>query len=435
MTVSHFHNLLSREHDLLELIEDKQDNIVEWLEQYEKSSELPFYSSVDIRDAGFKMAVVDTNIFPAGFNNLCEHGLEDAVAFFKPAVEKRVARAKDILILAEEHTRNTWYLENVRILQKIITDAGFNATVATFLKVEPAFCGQTHFVEFKTATGEPLRVHCLHNILEEFRCGNRNIDLVILNNDLSSGIPDILRKSTIPIYPSIQAGWHSRLKSLHFRHTDELLQELSKILSIDPWLFSAISSTVGSVNINDENSRSMVRDAAADLLKKISFKYQEHHITEKPYLVIKSDYGTYGMGVIAIEDPSEILSLNNRLRNKLSSGKGSRRNVQYIIQEGIPTIYQLGSEVSEVCMYQIENHLIGGFFRSHSGKTARQNLNAKGMNFKRMCPHQDKHKECLFDKNRRPARGLTVFDIYRLLARVAAVAAHREIIALEENTR
>jgi len=29
----------------------------------------PFYSSVDLRNSGFKLALVDTNLFPAGFNN------------------------------------------------------------------------------------------------------------------------------------------------------------------------------------------------------------------------------------------------------------------------------------------------------------------------------------------------------------------------------
>ena len=30
----------------------------------------PFYASVDLRNSGFKVAPVDTNLFPGGFNNL-----------------------------------------------------------------------------------------------------------------------------------------------------------------------------------------------------------------------------------------------------------------------------------------------------------------------------------------------------------------------------
>src|SRR5215212_8886673 len=36
-----------------------------WLEH-----DVPFYASVDLRNSGFKLAPVDTNLFPGGFNNL-----------------------------------------------------------------------------------------------------------------------------------------------------------------------------------------------------------------------------------------------------------------------------------------------------------------------------------------------------------------------------
>ena len=38
---------------------------LEWMEHTP-----PFYTSVDLRNAGFKLAPVDTNLFPGGFNNL-----------------------------------------------------------------------------------------------------------------------------------------------------------------------------------------------------------------------------------------------------------------------------------------------------------------------------------------------------------------------------
>src|SRR3989338_5278182 len=122
---------------LIEKIKSKQSEIFHWLESHEKTKELPLYSSVDIRDAGFKRAIVDTNLFPAGFNNLCEHGLADSVKFIKAAILERVPKCKNILIIAEEHTRNTWYLENVRILRKIIEQAGFQAKISTFLSIQP----------------------------------------------------------------------------------------------------------------------------------------------------------------------------------------------------------------------------------------------------------------------------------------------------------
>ena len=93
-----------------------------------------------------------------------------------------------------------------------------------------------------------------------------------------------------PIYPSIQAGWHSRLKSNHFRYTSELIHEFARILDVDPWFFSCQYNVVDQVNINDEKDRSRLQDTAGDLLKTIKKKYAEHDVTGNPYLFIKSDF-------------------------------------------------------------------------------------------------------------------------------------------------
>ena len=51
-------------------IKDNFDAIQSWLTT-EKSNGAPlFYTSVDLRESDYKCASIDTNIFPAGFNNL-----------------------------------------------------------------------------------------------------------------------------------------------------------------------------------------------------------------------------------------------------------------------------------------------------------------------------------------------------------------------------
>jgi len=414
---------------IISRIKDRQEVIHQWLESLEKAGELPLYSSVDIRDAGFKIAVVDTNIFPAGFNNLCEHGLNDSVESIREAITKRVPEGKNILIVAEEHTRNTWYLENIRILQQIIEKAGFNSKIATFLTIQPAFCEKTKYVELETATGHSVRIYCFKKILSEYELHREPIDLIILNNDLTSGIPDVLKNSRVPIYPSIQAGWHSRLKSHHFCHTEELMREFSRLIDVDPWSFSCLNSVVDSVNINDEISRNRIAGAAADLIRRIGEKYKEHSITEKPYVLIKSDSGTYGMAVMPIEDPAQILDLNRKDRNKLYKGKGAQTLSRYLIQEGVPTIHNIEQEVSEVCIYQVDNNLVGGFYRSHTSKGNRDNLNSQGMVFKKICPHSRLYGDCGVHHD------VNVFDVYRILARIAGIAAQREIVHLEANKK
>ena len=414
---------------LIDRIRAKQGEIHRWLESYEGANELPLYSSVDIRNAGFKAAVVDTNIFPSGFNNLCEHGLEDSEAFIREAINKRVPGCKDILIVAEEHTRNTWYLENIRILQQIIERAGFRVRIATFLNVLPAFCEKAKSVVLETATGEPVKIYCFRRILEEYKDGREHFDLIIMNNDLTTGIPEVLKDSKVPIYPSIQAGWHSRLKSHHFDHTRDLIYEFARILDVDPWIFSCLYNVVDGVDINIESDRQKLMDSATELFDRIKAKYREHQINEKPYIFVKADSGTYGMGVLPIEDSSDILLLNRKSRNKLHVGKSSQVIGRYLLQEGVPTIYNIDQEVSEVCIYQVENNLIGGFYRSHSSKGQRDNLNSRGMEFKKMCPHLSKYGDCGVHHD------INIFDVYRILARIAGIAAHREIIQLEATKK
>ena len=50
---------------------ESKDTLKDWYSSQTSGVYLPFYSSYDIRDAGFKIGVVDGNIYPAGFNNIC----------------------------------------------------------------------------------------------------------------------------------------------------------------------------------------------------------------------------------------------------------------------------------------------------------------------------------------------------------------------------
>ena len=51
---------------------EKRKGVDQWFAEKSKNLDFPIYTSVDIRDAGVKLASVDANIFPAGFNNICD---------------------------------------------------------------------------------------------------------------------------------------------------------------------------------------------------------------------------------------------------------------------------------------------------------------------------------------------------------------------------
>ena len=91
----------------------------------------PFYCSVDIRNAGFKLAPVDTNLFPGGWNNLTDEMLPLAVQAAMAAIEKICPEARNLLIIPENHTRNTHYLASVLQLKRIFTMAGLNVRIGS----------------------------------------------------------------------------------------------------------------------------------------------------------------------------------------------------------------------------------------------------------------------------------------------------------------
>jgi glutamate--cysteine ligase len=408
-------------------IQRQQEKVHQWLLSREKRY-TPFYTSVDIRDAGFKIAVVDTNLFPAGFNNLCEHGLADAGSLIKKAILTRVPNATDILIVAEEHTRNTWYLENIRILQEIIMKAGFNVKIANFFSYDTSLCELgSGAVELETATGQMVKVYCFKRVLEKIKYNDVDFDMIIMNNDLSAGIPEELKQIKIPIFPSIHAGWHARLKSKHFYHANALMTEFADIVGLDPWQFSCLYEVVNNVDVNAEGDLKRLYQAAVKLFEDIQNKYNEHHVDGKPFIFIKADSGTYGMGVVPIEDPQQILELNRKKRNDLLRGKNAQTITHFLLQEGVPTIHRIEGNPCEVCLYQIDNNFVGGFYRYHETKGSRENLNSPGgMAFQKMCPHLDKYgKDCGIGHD------MNVFDIYRILGRIAGVAVGEEIMDLD----
>jgi glutamate--cysteine ligase len=349
--------------------------------------------------------------------------MDDARDHFLEAIEARVPGGKRLLMVTEEHTRNTWYLENVFVLKSMIEAAGFEVCVASFLDEEPLHCDEFGYVDLVTAKDNPLRMHCLKHVMSKLCKEDCEFDLIVLNNDLTNGIPEVLKESCIPIYPSLASGWHSRLKSHHFDMANRLLVDFAHEAGLDPWLVSCLFEKIESVDINNEESRKRLVVHAEKLFEDIQAKYDQYGITEKPFIFLKADSGTYGMGVKAIESPEEILSLNRKARNNLSKGKSAQKIESFLLQEGVPTTQNVDGLVGEACIYQIANHFVGGFYRVNDQKSTRDNLNSRGMSFKKMCVCPEYE-----DDGVSPDGNL---ELYRLLARVAGLAAHREILELE----
>lgn len=102
------------------LLESRGDEVTTWLKSQYGSTPNLFYSSVDLRRSEHKLVPVDTNLFPAGFNLLNEasrkRGSEQVSAYIK----LHYPGARRIILIPENHTRNTYYLQNVFALQSIL---------------------------------------------------------------------------------------------------------------------------------------------------------------------------------------------------------------------------------------------------------------------------------------------------------------------------
>ena len=87
-----------------------------------------------MRNAGFKLAPVDTNLFPGGFNNLVARVAAAGGAGGDGRDREYCPDAKNLLLIPENHTRNTFYLQNVARLMHILRQTGLNVRLGTLCR-------------------------------------------------------------------------------------------------------------------------------------------------------------------------------------------------------------------------------------------------------------------------------------------------------------
>ncbi|MBI3541161.1 MAG: glutamate--cysteine ligase [Deltaproteobacteria bacterium] len=406
--------------ELAEKIKVKEETIQNWLEDRSKSMAAvpPVYGSVDLRNAGFKIAPVDTNLFPAGFNNLCETFSDNASLAFQNYFRKSYPHIQKILMIPEEHTRNLFYWKNIAALSFMLRKAGLEVQIASASTVFQ----DLHTIDIEE--GESIQIQKLLMKDGYLQTARFVPDAILLNNDLSSGIPDYLKGVHQPILPSPQLGWHQRRKSDHFFYYEQLIQELASLLDSDPWYFSPMTTVETGIDLADEICLKRLQESAEALLSRIRQKYLQYGIQREPYLFIKNNSGTYGLGLTHIQSSKELLEINRRLRNKLEYAKGGQGVSEYLLQEGIPTADLYRAKPLEPVVYCVGGEPIGTFFRIHEEKTELDSLNAPGMQFGCVCYHKiQKRKtyELTYENKEK------LFTVASLLCRVTMMAAMQEM--------
>lgn len=414
----------------ISIIKRNIQDITEYLSQDKQIPQLPLYSSMDIRINSYKSAVIDTNLYPAGFNNLCPENNINIAEIFKKTINQYVPHCKRILLLAECNTRNKFYLDNLLALKHYLNKANFDVEFAAMLtQSQDEHLVKNGILNLTSASNKPITLYDFHYLESELL--EKRYDFILLNNDLINGIPEILNTLKTPVYPSYSAGWHSRYKSHHFKEVNRIMTNCAKQFNFDPFYVTTQFKEIKNCTINNEQDRNRLYLEATDLFKTLEEDYKSRGIEQKPFLFLKTDSGSYGMGVHAIESPNDILNLNRKGRNRLAKGKESKIINNLILQEGIASDLIINNQTAELCMYYASKEYLGSFYRLNEEKNNRSNLNSKGMSFQKIIHGDDintKHpplKNCVTTNEEN-------FILYQFLSLVSIVAAQQEIIQLEQ---
>lgn len=373
---------------LQNFLTQQHDSIYQWILNKTQSinSKPIIYNSMDLRNSGFKLAPVDVNFFPAGFNNLDISSENFASKKLQDFFNQNYPNKQNILLIGENHDRNLNYLESLYKLSKLIKQSGKNVLIANLVNQE--------IKEYTTQEGNILKIdgikfNSTKQILTPLINDGYIPDIIINNNDLSSGLPEyfnLINYNQQSMLPNFNCGWFRRKKSTYFKYYKEICEEFCTFFAIDPWFFMANFAVINEIDFKEKTGLEKLVEAVEKINNQTLQKYQEYTINRalKPYCFIKANNGTYGMGVISVENPQDLLNLNKNDRKKMHSGKQGLKIDEVLIQEGIPTIEKFGTATAEKTAYLMAGELIGGFYRCNIGKNSFISLNASSSFFEKI---------------------------------------------------
>ena len=368
---------MKQQHIIKDILHQKivkhYDKAQSWFYQKSHSLAFPFYSSFDLRDSSIKISPVDANLFPAGFNNICSVDKESSISICEQYLLKNFPSAKNIILLAEEHTHNPFYWDNIHTLKNLLQKTGDR-------KVSICVPGKniTKDTVLSSAQGHRLEVFLLQNKLD-------GADLIISNNDFSV---DYGLDISIPVTPPVVAGWRLRRKHSFFEQYNLLAEEFAQLIEVEPEFLTIKTKRFTEFDPGDPQCLKRLKEESAVFLSELEQTYSRVLYKgegRRPYLFLKNNAGTYGLGMTTIFLPEDIENWNYKIRKKMKSSKGGVKVTELIIQEGIASHLKKKGFVAEPVLYLIGARLAGGFLRTHGEKGARDNLNSPGAVYRSLC--------------------------------------------------
>jgi glutamate--cysteine ligase len=229
----------------------------------------------------------------------------------------------------------------------------------------------------------------------------------------------------------LHAGWAVRRKNNHFAAYDEVVKKFSKLVDVDPWMLNPLYAKCEGIDLQQDDGADALADSVSSLLSKIRKKYKEYGIKEQPFVIVKANAGTYGMGIVTVRDANEVREWYRRQHNKMAIGKDGLGVSEVILQEGVHSFERINDAVAEPVVYMIDRYVVGGFYRVHADRDINENLNSPGAHF---VPLAFAQQHALPDMHAKPGTAApNRFYMYGVVARLALLAASIEMEKTDPN--
>jgi glutamate--cysteine ligase len=264
------------------------------------------------------------------------------------------------------------------------------------------------------------------------RLGVKNFDpcTILLNTDLSAGVPGILEDLNEQyLLPPLHGSWSTRRKSMHFKCYEEVAKRFGKLIGVDPWLINPMFDKCASVDLDTPAGRDALAARVDALLVKVKKKYKEYGIKEKPFVVVKADNSRGGAGLMTVRDVKDLDALKRKVQGDAMAALQGQHEL--ILQEGVLTNERMNDAVAEPVVYMMDRYVVGGFYRIHAERGVDESLTAPGASYVPLAFAESTH---LPQPGVRPgASAPNRFYMYGVIGRLAMLAASYELEATDPD--
>ena len=368
----------------------------------------PFYCSVDLCNAGYKLAPLRCDLFPNCFNHLSEQMLPLAIQAAVSAIEKYCPDAKGLVFIPDHHAVSDDYWANVLRLTAILKQTGLDVrygAIDSQLTAPRAVAlndGRQILLEPLTRKGKRVGI------------GAFDPCAVLLNHPMPGGLPSVLGNLYEQVLlPPLQAATSQRKLSQHLLALDEIAKRFGKALAIDPWLVNPYFAVhhEKSASQSDRVDVIQITTKVETLFKKIRAKYKEHGIKAAVFVTVRPNVDTQKTSAIRINQVAELEALIAAdLIQNYPSG--------LVIQEGLQSIETVDGQSTQASVLMVDRFVVGGFYQLSEPASASATV-FKPLPFSKPCNMPDCGEGTTSAPNR--------FYAYGVIARLSLLAAALEL--------